>query len=132
VARYEVPAAGVLRLLGPVLSEHATAFAYLLGALERLVTPPLEVAIVAPGAEAADGDGTALRREVTGRLLPASVAVAAPPGTGADLTPLLADRPLVDGKATAYVCEHFACRHPVTTPEELRNQLDAALAARRS
>jgi uncharacterized protein len=125
VARYEVPAAEVLRLLGPVLSEHATAFAYLLGALERLVTPPLEVAIVV------DGDGTALRREVSGRLLPASVVVAAAPGAGADLTPLLADRSLLEGKATAYVCEHFACRHPVTTPEELRAQLDAALAARR-
>jgi uncharacterized protein YyaL (SSP411 family) len=127
VPRYEVPAAEVLRLLGPVLSEHATAFAYLLGALERLVTPPLEVAIVAP-----EADGAPLRREVSGRLLPASVSVIAAPGTGADLTPLLADRPLVDAKATAYVCEHFACRHPVTTPEELRNQLDAALAARRS
>jgi uncharacterized protein YyaL (SSP411 family) len=124
-ARYEAPAAGVLRLLGPVLSEHATSFAYLLGALERLVTPPLEVAIVA------DENGAALRREVSGRLLPASVSVAAAPGTGADYTPLLADRALVDGKATAYVCEHFACRHPVTTPEELRTQLDAALAARR-
>jgi uncharacterized protein YyaL (SSP411 family) len=57
--------------------------------------------------------------------------VAATPGAGTDLTPLLADRSLVDGKPTAYVCEHFACRHPVTTPEELRAQLDAALAARR-
>jgi uncharacterized protein YyaL (SSP411 family) len=124
-ARYEAPAAQILRLLGPVLSEHATAFAYLLGALERLVTPPLEIAIVA------EADGTPLRREVTARLLPASVAVIAPPGTGADLTPLLADRPLVDGKPTAYVCEHFACRQPVTTPEELRGQLDEVLAARR-
>jgi uncharacterized protein len=123
--RYEAPAAQILRLLGPVLSEHATAFAYLLGALERLLTPPLEIAIVA------DADGTPLRREVTSRLLPASVAVTAPPGTGADLTPLLADRSLVDGKPTAYVCEHFACRQPVTTPEELRAQLDEALAARR-
>jgi uncharacterized protein YyaL (SSP411 family) len=79
----------------------------------------------------ADENGAALRREVSGRLLPASVSVAAAPGTGADYTPLLADRALVDGKATAYVCEHFACRHPVTTPEELRTQLDAALAARR-
>jgi uncharacterized protein YyaL (SSP411 family) len=124
-ARYEAPAADVLRLLGPVLAEHATTFAYLLGALERLVTPPLEVAVVS------DADGAALRREVHGRLLPASVTVGAAPGAGADLTPLLAGRGLVDGKPTAYVCEHFVCRQPVTAPEDLRAQLDAALAARR-
>jgi uncharacterized protein YyaL (SSP411 family) len=125
-ARYEAPAAQILGVLGPVLSEHATAFAYLLGALERLVTAPLEIVIVVPAA-----DGAPLRREVTGRLIPASVAVAAPAGAGADLTPLLADRALVDGKPTAYVCEHFACRQPVTSPEDLRAQLDDALAARR-
>jgi uncharacterized protein len=126
VSSYEVPASEVLGLLGPVLAEHATAFAYLLGALERLVTPPLEVAVVG-----ADAGTDALRREVYARLLPASVAIGAAPGTGDDLTPLLADRGLVDGKATAYVCEHFACRQPVTRPEDLRTQLDAALAARR-
>ncbi|HMG28389.1 MAG TPA: thioredoxin domain-containing protein [Acidimicrobiia bacterium] len=127
VGRYEVPAEGVLRRLGPVIAEHATAFAYLLGALERLVTPPLEIAVVGP-----DADGTdALRREVYGRLLPASVTVKSAPDSGSDLTPLLADRALVDGKPTAYVCEHFACRQPVTTPEDLREEIDAALAARR-
>ncbi|HMF05003.1 MAG TPA: thioredoxin domain-containing protein, partial [Acidimicrobiia bacterium] len=125
--RYEVPAEEVLRGLGALLAEHATAFAYLLGALERLVTPPLEVAIVGP-----DADGTdALRREVYGRLLPASVTVKSTPEGGDDFTPLLADRALVDGKPTAYVCEHFACRQPVTTPEDLREEIDAALAARR-
>jgi uncharacterized protein len=93
------------------------------------VTPPLEIAVVADAG--GDANGLPLRREVTRRLLPASVAVSAPPGTGAELTPLLADRALVDGKPTAYVCEHFACRQPVTSPEELRVQLDEALAARR-
>ena len=132
VARYEVPAAEVLGRLGPVLAEHATAFAYLLGALERLVTPTLEIAIVGPATtDGADGTG-ALRREVFTRLLPASVAVEAAPGSGGDLTPLLADRELVNGEATAYVCEHFACRQPVTTPEELREEIDAALAVRRA
>ena len=126
VGRYEVPAEEVLRLLGSVLAEHASAFAYLLGALERLVTPPLEVAVIGDR-----GGADVLRREVHGRLLPAAVTVSAAPGAGADVTPLLADRALVDGKATAYVCEHFACRQPVTTPEDLRAQLDAALAARR-
>ena len=126
VGRYEVPAEEVLRLLGTVLAEHASAFAYLLGALERLVTPPLEVAVIGDR-----GGADVLRREVHGRLLPAAVTVSAAPGAGADVTPLLADRALVDGKPTAYVCEHFACRQPVTTPEDLRAQLDAALAARR-
>src|SRR5262249_54356756 len=85
------------------------------------------IAVVGP-----DADGTdALRREVYGRLLPASVTVKSAPDSGSDLTPLLADRALVDGKPTAYVCEHFACRQPVTTPEDLREEIDAALAAPR-
>ena len=36
---------------------------------------------------------------------------------------LLADRPMLGGRATAYVCRHFVCRLPVTTVEELQRQL---------
>jgi uncharacterized protein YyaL (SSP411 family) len=32
---------------------------------------------------------------------------------------LLADRPLVDGRPAAYVCESFTCQRPVTEPDEL-------------
>ena len=65
-----------------------------------------------------------------GRLIPVSVAVQAEPGAGGEVTPLLADRTLVDGKPAAYVCERFACRLPVTTPDALRAEIDAALARR--
>ncbi len=116
-SRYEQPAARVLARLAPVLGEHPTAFAYLLGALERLVTPPLEVAIIG---DPHDPNTSLLRTEAYARLLPASVALTATPGTGGELTPLLADRPLLDGTATAYVCESFACRLPVNAPDELR------------
>jgi hypothetical protein len=36
---------------------------------------------------------------------------------------LLADRALVDGSPAAYACENFACRLPVTKPDELTAQL---------
>jgi hypothetical protein len=114
--------------LAPVLGEYPSAFAFLLEALARVVRPPIEVAVV--GA-ADDPARAALVDELRTRLLPGAVRVVAEPGSGAKLTPLLADRATVDGRATAYVCEHFACRLPVTDEKDLRAQLDALVAARR-
>jgi uncharacterized protein len=37
--------------------------------------------------------------------------------------PLLQGRSPVDGRATAYVCEHFACKAPVTKADELEQLL---------
>jgi uncharacterized protein YyaL (SSP411 family) len=104
-----------------VLGEHPTAFAFLLEALERVVQPPVEVAIVGDAGAARDALVDVLRT----RVLPGSVRVTAAPGVGADLTPLLADRALVDGQPAAYVCERFACRLPVTDAAGLRAELDA-------
>ena len=111
----------LLDQLSDLAGRHSASFAYLLGAYERAITPPIEIALI--------GRDPALAREVFGRLIPASVALQAEPGAGADLTPLLADRTLVDGHPTAYVCERFACRLPVTTAEALRAEIDSALAA---
>jgi hypothetical protein len=116
-----------LATLAPVLGEHPTAFAYLLEALERAVQPSLELAIV--GDDGPERD--ALVDIVRTRVLPGSVRVTAPPGVGAELTPLLADRTLVDGRPAAYVCEHFACQLPVTDPDALRAQLAGRLGAER-
>ena len=121
-ASYEAPAIAILEMLAGPMTSHPTGFAYLLGALERSVRAPIELVIVG---ERDDPRTRALHAEVTGRLIPASVTLTA---ADADL-PLFADRPPRDAP-TAYVCEHYACRQPVTTPEELRAQLDAVLAAR--
>jgi uncharacterized protein YyaL (SSP411 family) len=126
---YDEPAFEVLRLVAGFAREHPTSFAHALEALERATTPPIEVAVIGEPDEPAT---EALWSQVTGRLLPASVVVRARPERGAaDLTPLLTDRELVDGRPTAYVCEYYACRQPATSPARLTAQLDEALAARR-
>ena len=77
----------------------------------------------------ADAGTQALLGVIRRRFLPnAVVALAASPGAAsaaADVVPLLADRPQIDGQPTAYVCENFACQLPVTDAQALAKQLDA-------
>jgi uncharacterized protein YyaL (SSP411 family) len=80
------------------------------------------VAIVGPP----DPARAALVDEVlAARFLPnVVVAIGAPDDDDAAAeVALLRDRPLVDGKPTAYVCRRFACRLPVTSPGDLVAQL---------
>jgi uncharacterized protein len=105
---YEEAALGVLRLLHEVAPQHPTAFAHILQALDFHLAAVKEVAIVGPRAEP-------LERVVRGSFRPHVVVAGGP----ADGVPLLAGREPVDGRAAAYVCEHFACRRPVTEPSEL-------------
>ena len=40
------------------------------------------------------------------------------------LPAILDDRPTLNGKPTAYICQGFICRAPVTLPREFEEQLD--------
>jgi len=122
--RYEEPARRALQLVARPMASHPTAFAYALGALERVVTAPLEIAIVG---DPTDARTHALRRVVTQRFVPAAVTLTGPAG---DVSPLLAGRAALDDAPTAYVCEHYTCQMPVTAPEALGAQIDGVLAAR--
>ena len=63
--------------------------------------------------------------EVWRTYQPNRVVAAAGPddATAQGEVPLLADRPALEGRATAYVCEHFVCQRPVTEPADLAAQL---------
>ncbi len=66
-------------------------------------------------------DVMAQHPQAFGHVLGALVLACADPAASAAVqaVPLLADRPLKEGKATAYVCQNFACLAPVNTAEEL-------------
>jgi uncharacterized protein YyaL (SSP411 family) len=112
--RWEEAALGQLRLVHTVAPQHPGAFGHLLRAIDFHLAPVREVAIVGP-------DAAALERVARGAFRP-HVVLAGGEGNG---VPLLAGRTAVEGRAAAYVCEHFACRRPVTEPEELAALLDA-------
>ena len=67
----------------------------------------------------------ALIRTAFDRYLPNKVVVHAADRLADTSMPLLKGKGRIDGRATAYVCEHYNCRLPVTNPEELAKQLEA-------
>jgi uncharacterized protein len=112
-ARYEEAALGQIRLLHTIAPEHPGAFGHLLSAIDFLLAEVREVALVGD-------DRGPLERVVRETFRPHVVLAGGP----ADGVPLLEGRSPVDGRAAAYVCEHFACRRPVTEPDELRALLE--------
>ena len=111
-ARYEDAALSLIRLVHKIVPEHPLAFGHLLRAIDFYLAPVREVAL-------AGRDVSALARVVRGAYRPHVVLA----GGGSEQVPLLAGRTPVDGQPAAYVCEHFACRLPVTDPGELERAL---------
>ena len=115
--RYERAGLSALALIRDVMASAPTAFGHALCALDLHVGPSWEIAI----AGAPDRRTLDLVREVGGTYRPNLVLAVADPAdaSAARQVPLLVDRPLVDGRPAAYVCERFVCRMPVTRPADL-------------
>lgn len=119
---YARKAVTIFRLLREPLKRYASAFGRLLGALDFHLSTPKEIAIIG----AAESEETrSLLREVWTRYLPNKIVAQAAEGEtrAAEVVPLLRDRPAIDGRATAYVCEHYTCQQPTISPAELATQL---------
>ncbi len=117
--RYREMAEDALRMVQPLPASYPTAFAQWLCALDFALGRPREIAIVG---DPAGADTHALLRVVRGAYRPNQVVAVGRP-TEASSIPLLTGRTPMDGHATAFVCENFACRLPVTDPDALEAQL---------
>jgi uncharacterized protein YyaL (SSP411 family) len=102
-------AVSVFRLAEPALRRAPGFFAWMLCAIDLWLSPPSELAIV--------GDvGAPVARAALEPFQPGTVVAVGP----SEEVPLLAGKGLVDGRPAVYVCERFACRIPVTEPEDVR------------
>ncbi len=107
-----------LRAIADAMTQYPQAFGYALGALDFSLSAAKEIAIIG---EARASDTRELLNVVNDRYLPESVLACCAIGDiGAQQAiALLANRPLKDGRATAYICQNFACQAPVTNAAEL-------------
>ncbi|HEY6231537.1 MAG TPA: thioredoxin domain-containing protein [Pyrinomonadaceae bacterium] len=128
-ADYQRRAVTVLRLMAQSLRRYPSGFGRLLCALDFYLGRPKEIGLIG---EPGTPEMAALQQEIWKLYLPNKVIAQSLPGKLDQIVPLLLDRAQLDGKATAYVCEHFACKTPTTSPEELASQLQAENAASRS
>ncbi len=109
----------VLETLAPMMARYPSAFGHLLGVADMIVHGAVELALVGdPGSE----DFKALEREAAGRYVPSLVLAG---GRDAGEVALLAERPMKDGRATAYLCRNYACEEPAVSSDALGRQLEA-------
>lgn len=110
---------GASRQIPQLPSGHTMA----LMALQMIEEPPAEIVIAGNPDDAKTKAMVAVLRE---RYLPNAVWHLRPPEPQQllELAPYLDPLEPRDGRATAYVCERFACQAPVSEPESLRLLLD--------
>ncbi len=118
--RYREAAQAALATVAPLATRYARFAGYSCATGEALLSGPYEIAIVGGGPGRSTGGADLL--DTAWRLAPpgAVIVSGAPDQPG---VPLLADRPLIDGVSTAYVCRGFVCDRPVTDPAALAEQL---------
>ncbi|HSB89616.1 MAG TPA: hypothetical protein VLD63_06275, partial [Anaerolineales bacterium] len=116
--RYASAAMAALLGMQDTATDHPAAFATWCLDLQTETSPRRQLAVI--GDPSAD-DFRDLLRAVR-ELDPPGLVLAGGTGEGSAV-PLLKERTRIDGRAAAYLCEHFACRLPVTSPDELRAQL---------
>jgi uncharacterized protein YyaL (SSP411 family) len=121
-AEYEHRGVSALRLVRDLIARAPSGFGHALGALDLYLGPAREVAIVGQLESPA---ARALLDVVWRGYRPNLVLAASAAGDqeAAEVVPLLAGRPAMNGGAAAYVCERFTCQRPTADPAELEASL---------
>ena len=117
---YQRLAVSSLRSVRDFVANAPTGFAHWLAALDFYLSTPKEIVVIGPREEPST---EALLRAAYEPYLPNRVIAGADTAEDGGGLPLLEGRETLDGRPTAFVCEHYACSLPVTEPDALLAQL---------
>ena len=109
-----------LRAFSAQVENYPSGYTHYLMAAMHLLAPGKEIVIVG---ERDDEPCQKMIRAVQSQLLLASVWMVRSPNRQSDVMPFLTNYPLLDGRATAYVCENFACQTPTVDLGVLKDML---------
>jgi uncharacterized protein YyaL (SSP411 family) len=117
---FEKNALETMRPLLEVMGRAPTAFGNMFNALDLYLGPQSEIALIG---DLRSDEMRDMLRIVFRPFFPNKVVAASEPGSdeAARIVPLLADRPQVGGRVTAYVCRNYVCEAPVTDPADVAN-----------
>ncbi|HET9479210.1 MAG TPA: hypothetical protein VFO72_07700, partial [Pyrinomonadaceae bacterium] len=119
--RYRELAQTIFGEMADSARRYPSGFGYALSAMDFLLSSPKEIAILGKD----QADIKPLLQEVWRKYVPNKVVALGfvDDAEAIDALPLLQNRPLIDGRATAYVCQNYTCKQPVTQPQDLLDQL---------
>ena len=122
--RFMEPAESALRAMVLTASQHPSAFAGWLNAMDFAIGPQLQLTIAGSPSDARFSE---LLTRFNSEYIPNLIVAGGEPGAD-DQPTLMAERSMRDNRPTAYLCQDFTCQLPTTDAEELSRQIDAALA----
>ncbi len=127
-AEYEKVGHALLAANSADVARSPTAYAALLQALMFALGPSKEIVIIGPR----DSKDTQILIAIAHvAYLPNAVLLQSSPGDTeiTKLAPFVAKQPMLDGKATAYVCENYVCKRPTNDPKQFAISLGVLNAA---
>jgi hypothetical protein len=118
--KYRDLAEQALAIIGESALGHPLGFARWLSAAENAQGNTKQVAVLG---EAGEEHFERMLKVIRAEYRPGVVVAASPHPPQKDAPAFLHKRGLIDGKATAYVCEGFVCKQPVNDPKVLAEQM---------
>jgi len=121
---FEEHAQGIFNAFAGEVILHPSAHSFLMAALQFALGASREIVIA--GTPDAD-DTVEMIRKIHSFYLPDTVTIFQPADNAGEqireLIPFIQEMKPLEGKATAYICENFACRPPVTDMDEIERVL---------